>query len=145
MRQRPRTVVMLAGAGLALFTGLASAEIYRWVDDQGRVHYGDRPAAGRPAEKLQSTPAGPARTADRDTSGNEAGRTDEADDRAERAAEVRQQECEKARTRLQAYRDAARLTTTGPEGETRELDADERVDVIVRAEEQVAELCPESD
>lgn len=140
-----RAMTLLTGAALAVAAGSAVAEIYRWVDDQGRVHYGDRPAAGRSAEKLQSTPAGPARTAGRDTSGDRADPADEAEERAERAAEVRQQECKKARTRLQAYRDAARLTTTGPDGETRELDADERVDVIVRAEEQVAELCPDSD
>lgn len=137
--------MLTLGTGLVLSTGFVSAEIYRWVDDQGRVHYGDRPATGRAAERLQSTPAGPSRPADRDASGDDADPQSDAEARARRAERVRDEECDKARKRLQAYRDASRLTTTGPEGEPRELDAEERVDVIVRAEEQVAELCPETD
>lgn len=34
----------MAVAGLLLIlSSLASAEVYRWVDDEGRVHFGDRP------------------------------------------------------------------------------------------------------
>lgn len=29
-----------------LLPGLASAQIYRWTDAQGRVHFGEKPAAG---------------------------------------------------------------------------------------------------
>lgn len=38
-------------AVLILAAGAANAEVYRWVDDQGQVHYGDRPPkqAGRAA------------------------------------------------------------------------------------------------
>lgn len=32
----------------------ATGPIYRWVDPQGRVHYGDRPAAGSSARPLQA-------------------------------------------------------------------------------------------
>lgn len=31
---------------LAAFVGPAQAEIYRWVDEQGRVHFGQRPQPG---------------------------------------------------------------------------------------------------
>jgi hypothetical protein len=33
-------------AGLCLMPLLVSAEIYRWTDAQGRVHFSERPAAG---------------------------------------------------------------------------------------------------
>jgi hypothetical protein len=40
--------------GILLALGMASvdAEAYRWVDVQGRVHYGDRPPAGSTTELM---------------------------------------------------------------------------------------------
>ncbi|EWC40033.1 DUF4124 domain-containing protein [Stutzerimonas stutzeri] len=38
----------------ALMPVLAGAEIYRWTDAEGRVHFGQRPAAG--AEQIQVRP-----------------------------------------------------------------------------------------
>ncbi|WP_457977598.1 DUF4124 domain-containing protein [Ectopseudomonas composti] len=38
----------------ALLPTLATAEIYRWTDEQGRVHFGQRPVAG--AETVQVKP-----------------------------------------------------------------------------------------
>lgn len=37
-----------------LLPALATAEIYRWTDEQGRVHFGQRPVAG--AEPVQVRP-----------------------------------------------------------------------------------------
>jgi len=39
---------------LLLLPGLAAAEIYRWTDANGQVHFGQRPTAG--AEKLEVKP-----------------------------------------------------------------------------------------
>lgn len=48
-------------AALLLAPLLASAQLYRWVDDKGRIHYGDKPPAGvkaaRTAENRVSTVA----------------------------------------------------------------------------------------
>jgi len=38
----------------ALLPSLATAEIYRWTDEQGQVHFGQRPVAG--AETVQVKP-----------------------------------------------------------------------------------------
>ncbi len=56
---------LLAAAIFAgmLFSGAAGAEgVYKWVDDQGHVHFGGEPPAGKKAEKLntQSSAATPA-------------------------------------------------------------------------------------
>ncbi len=40
---------------LLLLPGLAAAEIYRWVDAQGQVHFGQRPA-GAGAESVEVRP-----------------------------------------------------------------------------------------
>lgn len=48
-RQAPS--VVLASA-LLLCATAAPAEVYKWVDEQGRIHYGDRPPAGTPLADL---------------------------------------------------------------------------------------------
>ena len=43
-------------AGLAifvLFSSLASGEIYKWVDENGKIHYDDRPPQTRNAQRLE--------------------------------------------------------------------------------------------
>lgn len=48
MKLRPWLLLIL------LLTALvANAEVYKWVDEQGNVHYGDVPPGGTPAEPLQ--------------------------------------------------------------------------------------------
>jgi uncharacterized protein DUF4124 len=46
-------------AFLVFFSASLNAEIYRWVDDQGRTHFGDRPSPQATAKRL-STGANPA-------------------------------------------------------------------------------------
>lgn len=41
---------------LASLSGLASAEIYRWTDANGQVHFGERPPADVQAESVKPPP-----------------------------------------------------------------------------------------
>lgn len=56
----------LTGGACALVLGLATAaspaQIYKWTDAEGRVHYGDRQeaAGGKPAQQVKVAPAPPA-------------------------------------------------------------------------------------
>lgn len=52
-RQRvsARCAVVLIAASLGL-AGASRADVYRWVDDNGAVHYGERTAAPRDAHRL---------------------------------------------------------------------------------------------
>lgn len=40
---------------LALFSSLSSAEVYKWVDEHGKVHFGDRPPNRDSAEEISNT------------------------------------------------------------------------------------------
>ncbi len=66
---------------LLLLPGLATAEIYRWVDAKGQVHFGQRPA-GAGAEPVEVRP----QVVERDE------HTRERLERSERYFEARQQE-----------------------------------------------------
>lgn len=52
-------LVSLLGMLCLLAWSLASAEVYRWVDEHGRVHYDDRPHRDA-AEAVTLTPSAPA-------------------------------------------------------------------------------------
>lgn len=53
-------LLALASFALAMFNVPAAAQMYRWVDDSGKVHYSDRaPAAGAKNVQKQSAPAAP--------------------------------------------------------------------------------------
>ena len=38
------------------FTGASLAELYKWVDEEGNVHYGDCPPADCKAEQIETAP-----------------------------------------------------------------------------------------
>lgn len=47
-----RTILLLTLSLGLLLPVLANAEIHRWVDDDGNVHFGDRPPEDRPTESV---------------------------------------------------------------------------------------------
>ena len=48
---------ILLGLVLSLsFTGASFAELYKWVDEEGNVHYGDCPPADCKAEQIETAP-----------------------------------------------------------------------------------------
>lgn len=47
--QGMRQVVSL----LILFSASVNAEIFRWVDEDGRIHFGDQPPAGAETDKIE--------------------------------------------------------------------------------------------
>lgn len=129
--------LLLFGAGGA--TG--ADEVYRWVEN-GQVHYGDRAPKGVEAERITPQQGDFELRDSTDTAGEST--TTDADEQA-RTERIRQEQCEKARTRLERYREASRIRVERADGSTRDMTAEERVEAIARAEADVAELCSEAD
>lgn len=42
---------------LFLITGVTHAEVYKWVDEHGQIHYGDRPPTGVIADHIDDQPS----------------------------------------------------------------------------------------
>ncbi len=58
----PAACVILLLASTALASTAGATEIYRWVDAEGNVNFGDRPPADHPVQQIQVLPptgAGP--------------------------------------------------------------------------------------
>lgn len=149
-----RLALSCAVAAIALSAGAMANEIYKWTDEDGNVHYEDRPTGAPTEERLQMTynrtdsgavqqrvqahvEARNARAEAR--SAAEESRQEAAADAA--AAEERTQKCEKARARLETYLQSRRLYRTDSNGERVYLDDEQRQEARQKAEEQISELC----
>lgn len=79
---------------ITLLPGLAAAEIYRWTDEQGRVHFGQQPVNG--AEQVQVRP----QVVERDE------HTREREARSQRLHEARREEQQQAEAAAAELREA---------------------------------------
>jgi hypothetical protein len=150
-----RTALTLAAAAIVFAAASAPAgEIYKWTDEDGNVHYEDRPSGAPTEERLalnfRRTDSGAVQQRinarhDRQSSRAEeksmaeAARQEAAENAA--AAEEREQACERARARLETYLQSPRLYRTDANGERVYLDAEQRQEARGKAEEQVKEFC----
>lgn len=141
-----------AGMAAVLLATGAHAAIYKWVDGQGRVHYGDRPPGGNAAE--MDVPASPRPGAAPDAAERlEKQRRllraydEERRRREERAARDRlraadlERRCEAARERLRLYRDAGYLFRKDALGERVILSDSERRAEEAELERTIADHC----
>ncbi|WPC06065.1 DUF4124 domain-containing protein [Pseudomonas benzenivorans] len=129
---------MRAWLCLLLLPGLAAAEIYRWVDDQGQVHFGQRPAAAG-AEQVEVRP----QVIERDAATRERlERTErfydarrqeqaEADASSAQRRAKRDQECSDLRHRLAQLPEGRRYYREEASGE-RTYYSDEELDAVRR-------------
>lgn len=140
-KARTLKVALPRGGGIAallavcLTQAAAAEEVFKWVDEDGQVHYGDRPQHDA-AEVLElDRPPAPdphlqQRQSQRDRllevlhQEREDRRRREAEARAE-AAE-RRERCAEARRQLATYREAAYIYETMADGERRILSGGER-------------------
>lgn len=118
MRQLALIALLLASASAS------AAQVYRWTDAAGKVHYGDRPVAG--AESLDVRPA----------SGDGGAAGELAADSAARAAA-----CEQEKRNLGQLRSSAGIRLIDKEYKVRDYTPSERDQYIARSEKRVAELC----
>lgn len=145
----------LIGALLAVgLASTASAEIYRWVGEDGLAHYGDRPPPGVEAVRIQpetgdfgSFPAPVAAAEEGAGTGAAEDASAESEDgdvdSPERTARIRKEQCAKARERLETYNNAAQIKIRQKDGSNRSMTPEERVQAIARAESDVTYFCKE--
>jgi len=135
-------------------TGTVSAsEIYKWVDEDGGIHYGDRPTGAASEERLtvRSRPTDPeavqsqvvarlnAQTARAEAAANAPQGPSEEELRAE--ARERAEKCSTYRQRLEKFVHSRRLYREDENGERVYLDEDETLAARERVQNQVEEYC----
>jgi hypothetical protein len=132
---------------LLLLPGLAMAEIYRWVDASGQVHFSQRPAPG--AEQVEVKPQVMERDAATIESQERANRFFEArrEEQTQAAAAVaernaqREKECRELRSQLAGIPEGRRYYQSEGNGE-RSYYSDAELDVArSRLRDRISERC----
>lgn len=147
--------VLLALAAMT-FSPAMAGEIYKWVDENGVIHFGDRPPQREPdalqtlQPELESSGVGPGIASDFGLEVNEDGQTVAQQRREEirdsrREARLDQEErqnlCDYHQKQLARYEPARRLTYTNESGEVVRLDDDQRLALIENSKKIIEQNC----
>ena len=141
-----------------LFAATATAQQYKWVDENGKTRYGDVPPPGVNAQRLKppasgysapSAPAAPSADGKKPLTAEEAYQkrqkeSKEAGDKAdkERAeAAMKRANCEQAQNHLRTLESGQRMATTNAKGEPTFMDESQVASEKARAQKLVSEWC----
>lgn len=154
MKAKEFLIGFVALAALTAGSSAMANEIYRWVDDQGNVHYEDRPSASAKEERLamnyrrtQSSSVQKQLEAQSEWQAARQERKTAAAEQAEAAAakkaeaEEKQKRCETYRARLEKMVQSRRLYREDENGERIYLDEAQMQQARQRVEDQITENC----
>jgi hypothetical protein len=147
---------VLLCAVLLAWSGLASAVVYKWIDVQGKVQYGDRPPDGVHAEIVeglgshgtrseQARPPGASATSSQ-PAGSAPPAKNAQDDGTKKAvdndvAQVKDKQCADAQARYKSLIEGRRLFKAGTDGERQYLTADEIDAERLNAKRDIDTIC----
>jgi hypothetical protein len=147
-------VLIVSAAAVATGASAFAGEIYKYVDEDGSIHYLDRPTAESGGERLDVTYSRTdnatvsAQTkqrqeymAARDEARKEATSRAEADEKARAELEQRKAVCQEQRARLETYLQSRRLYRENEAGEREYLDESQRLEARQKVEEQIQKNC----
>ncbi|MDM4772691.1 DUF4124 domain-containing protein [Solimonas sp. SE-A11] len=117
--------VMALGLALAVAPAMA-AEVYKWVDPNGRVHYGDQPQPGWKRVGVNAPPASSPGSAPAP---------------AAVPGEVDKAACDKKKQELESYQKAARVVERDALGREKEYSAEDRQKLIALAQKETDDVC----
>ena len=150
MKSRLKVLLLLLGSLLVVTIAIAQ-NLYKWVDENGRVTYSDQPPVGKVKSqevvKIQSaTNTGAARqVTDQDTQfkkrQDEAAKKQAETSKKEAVESVRQENCARARGELRALRDNVPLARLNESGERVAIDDATRESEAKRLETFLGENC----
>jgi hypothetical protein len=142
-------IAVACGLAAALATSLALGAMYKWVDENGRVAYGDTPPAGVKAERMGNTaaPADPA--AVRDLANKDADlrkRQQQRDEDSAKASQdradsnLRLRQCQQAAGAIKSLRDDANVYRYNEKGEKVFLNAAAREESIAQNQKLMRDI-----
>src|SRR5271168_1264024 len=142
---------LLLFAALVAWSGMAGAVVYKWVDAQGKLQYGDRPPDGVHAEIVELLGTHVARTvstraADSSPSSSPrtAGTPEETSEKKAVDSDVettRQKQCAEAQDHYKKLIEGRKLYKTGADGERQYLTSDEIDTERLNAKREVDATC----
>ena len=143
---------LLLFVALVAWSGMAGAVVYKWVDAQGKLQYGDRPPDGVNAQVVELLGTHVARAAQTRSSdavqaartGRDSGATDDSSTKKAVDSDVEQnraKQCADAQDRYKKLIEGRRLYKTGPEGERQYLTSEEIDSERLNAKRELDAAC----
>jgi hypothetical protein len=145
---------LLLFAALLAWSGMAGAVVYKWVDAQGKLQYGDRPpdgvhaqvvallgthvARGTPARASESAPTVRATNRDQPNNLDDASVKKAVDNDV---AQSRDKQCEDAQERYKKLIEGRRIFKTSADGERQYLTAEEIDAARLEAKRDIDATC----
>ncbi len=140
---------------LVAWSGMAGAVVYKWVDAQGKLQYGDRPPDGVKAEVVELlgthvTRAAASRSSDSPQASRGGRDTAAQDDASVKKAvesdveQTRAKQCADAQERYKKLIEGRRLYKTGPDGERQYLTSEEIDADRLNAKRELDAVCNSS-
>ena len=149
MKCRRATAAFLALA-LTVPAAVLASDIYKWVDDSGIVHFGDRPAGDAPVEivNISSNPTDPAQVQARIEARRNAATAEQApaaegltEEEIAARERDRAEQCTMFKERLQNFLTSRRLYREDENGERVYLDEQEALAARADVQAKVLEYC----
>jgi hypothetical protein len=142
---------LLLFAALIAWSGMASAVVYKWVDAQGKVQYGDNPPDGVHAEVVEllgthvarQPAAGKPDSSNTASTAQKPAATDSAEKKqvADDVAQTREKQCADAQERYKKLIEGRRLYKTGANGDREYLTSEEIDKERLDAKSDVDSIC----
>jgi hypothetical protein len=132
-------------AVLMAWSTLASAVVYKWVDAQGKIQYGDRPPDGVHAEVVEGLGHNSSRPAASPPAAAKAATVPVSSDLKKSVqndvSAVREKQCTDAQERYKKLIEGRHLYKTGDNGERVYLSSQELDDERINAKKDIDEVC----
>lgn len=140
---------LLLFAALIAWSGMAGAVVYKWVDAQGKLQYGDRPPDGVHAEVVELLGTHVPRSAAArppDTVSRTRDPADESDASIKKAIQgdveqTREKQCADAQDHYKKLIEGRRLYKTGADGERQYLTSEEIDSERLNAKRELDTIC----
>lgn len=148
-----KTTILFTTAAFVFSASAVAGEIYKWVDEEGNVHYEDRPTVDdveRVAVISNDTNSSSVQASINARRAHESARADarsKKEEEQQKAAEIerlaaeREQKCTESRSRMERYLQARRLFKEDESGERVYLDDAEVMEARSQAQDDIQAYC----
>lgn len=106
-----RMLLVIALLGLTASLPVQAVSLYKWVDENGRVHYSQTPpdTSATQSEQMQVREAHPYQSRQKEDATEEEGKAPSASDEAVSVIETRKRNCEAAKQNLEVFKNSERV------------------------------------
>lgn len=144
--------VLVGAMALSVVTLSWGGGIYRWVDEKGVTHFGEKPPAPGVGEKIRVNSQNPSSTPKQESdastpnSSADAGKGAPSEpaldpEVAKAQAEITKKNCEIYTTNLRVLKESARIREAAADGQVKMLSEEEKQSRIKEAEKYLADNC----